>query len=107
MPYAFLVGAILCECAGTYFMKLSDGFSQILPSAACLGLYAVCFFLLSKALQGIELSFAYAAWGAGGIVLATLISTLVFKEPLNVMMIVGIVLCIAGVVIMRLFAEGA
>ena len=34
MPYAFLVGAILCECAGTYFMKLSDGFSQILPSAA-------------------------------------------------------------------------
>lgn len=45
--------------------------------------------------------------GAGGIVLATLISTLVFKEPLNAMMIVGIVLCIAGVVIMRLFAEGA
>lgn len=107
MPYAFLVGAILCECAGTYFMKLSDGFSQILPSAACLGFYAFCFFLLSKALQGIELSFAYAAWGAGGIVLATLISTLVFKEPLNAMMIVGIVLCIAGVVIMRLFAEGA
>ena len=55
MPYAFLVGAILCECAGTYFMKLSDGFSQILPSAACLGFYAFCFFLLSKALQGIEL----------------------------------------------------
>ena len=40
MPYAFLVGAILCECAGTYFMKLSDGFSQVLPSATCLGLYA-------------------------------------------------------------------
>ena len=60
--------AIIFECGGTYFMKVSDGFSHLWSSLACLVLYAACFIVFSKALQGIPLSVAYASWGALGII---------------------------------------
>lgn len=102
MHYLFLALAVVLECGGTYFMKLSDGFSQLWPSIGCLALYGFCFACFSKALQGIPLSVAYASWGALGIVLATAISTLAFKEPLNPLIVVGIAVCIAGVVMVNL-----
>lgn len=106
MHYLLLFAAIAMECGGTYFMKLSDGFSHLGFTAACLGLYVACFLCLSKALQGIQLSVAYATWCALGIVFATAISALAFKEPLGVMTIVGIVVCVAGVVIVNLSTAG-
>jgi len=102
MHYLFLTLAIVLECGGTFCMKISDGFSQIAPSIGCLLLYAGCFWAFSKALQGIPLSVAYASWGALGIVLATGISWLVFKEPLSPMIIAGIVICIVGVVLVNM-----
>ncbi len=105
MAYLFLLGAILAECGGTYMMKLSDGFSRLGPSAGCLGLYALCFFFLSKALSGMSLTVAYATWGALGIVLATTLSVLVFKEPINALTIVGIALCIGGVIMVNVFGS--
>ena len=66
--YGFLALAIIFECGGTYFMKVSDGFSHLWSSLACLVLYAACFIVFSKALQGIPLSVAYASWGALGII---------------------------------------
>lgn len=101
MFYLYLVLAIVLECGGTFCMKLSDGFSQVLPAVGCLVLYAGCFWAFSKALQGISLSVAYATWSALGIVLATGISYLVFKEALTPLVVVGIVICIIGVVLVN------
>ena len=100
--YGFLALAIIFECGGTYFMKVSDGFSHLWSSVACLVLYAACFFVFSKALQGITLSVAYASWGALGIVLATGISVILFHEQLNAMMVIGIIICIVGVILVNL-----
>ena len=100
--YFFLVLAILFECGGTYFMKVSDGFSHLWSSIACLSLYGACFFVFSKALKGIPLSVAYASWGALGIVLATAVSAVIFHEPINAMMIIGIIICIAGVILVNI-----
>ncbi len=102
MYYLYLTLAIVLECGGTYCMKLSDGFSQIVPSIACLLLYAGCFWTFSKALQGIPLSIAYASWGALGIILATGISYFVFKEPLTPMIVIGIIVCVVGVVLVNM-----
>lgn len=68
MPYVFLIAVILLEAGGTYCMKLADGFTVLLPSIGCLGLYSLCFWSFSKALTGVPLSAAYATWGALGIV---------------------------------------
>ncbi|MDU5965317.1 MAG: multidrug efflux SMR transporter [Actinomyces sp.] len=64
MYYLFLAVAVVFECGATFYMKLSDGFSQLGPSIGCLALYGLCFGFFSKALQGIPLSVAYASWGA-------------------------------------------
>lgn len=100
--YGFLALAIIFECTGTYFMKVSDGFSHLWPSVACLAFYAACFFVFSKALQGIPLSVAYASWGALGIILAAGISVILFHEQLNAMMVIGIIICIVGVILVNL-----
>lgn len=104
MYYLFLAAAVAFECGGTFCMKLSDGFSQLGPSIGCLALYGLCFAFFSKALQGIPLSVAYASWGALGIILATAISVFAFKEPLNAPMIAGIVMCVAGVLVVNIFS---
>lgn len=102
MYYLYLALAIVLECGGTFLMKLSDGFSQLWPSVGCLALYGLCFAVFSKALQGLPLSVAYASWGALGIVLATGISAVAFKEPLNALVVAGVVVCIVGVVMVNL-----
>lgn len=102
MPYLFLIFAIALECAGTALMKLSEGFSQLLPSIGCIAVYALCFFCLSKSLTGIPLAVAYATWGALGIVLATVISAIVFKEAINPTLLIGVGLCIAGTIVVNI-----
>lgn len=102
MHYLFLAAAILCECGGTLCMKLSNGFSALAPTAGCVVLYIACFAALSRALQGIPLSIAYATWGAAGIIVSTLLSVFLFKEPVSAMLIAGVVVCIAGVVMVNL-----
>jgi len=99
--YLFLAAAVALECGGTFCLKLSDGFSHLGPSIGCLALYNLCFVFFSKALQGIPLSVAYASWGALGIILATGISVLAFKEPVNAMIAVGIATCVVGVVLVN------
>ena len=105
MYYLFLVAAIVLECGGTFCMKLSEGFTSLWPSVGCIALYAACFVALAKALEGIALNVAYATWCGVGIILATCISTLVFKETLNLPIFIGIVLIVAGVVMVNYFGS--
>lgn len=105
MHYVFLITAILLECGGTFLMKLSNGFSELLPSIGCLALYAACFVALAKALEGIALNVAYATWCGVGIILATTISAAVFKETMNLPVFAGIALIVVGVVLVNYFGS--
>ena len=102
MHYLLLVAAIVLECAGTYLLKVSDGFTILAPTIGSLVLYAVCYWCFSKALNGITLSVAYATWGAVSVVLATLISVVAFHEPISTVEVVGIALATVGVVVVNL-----
>ena len=101
MPYVLLGIAIICECIGTYFMKLAEGFTHLLPTLLCLVFYGVCFWVFSKALENIPLSVAYASWSALGIILATAISVFMFHESANAMVIAGVAICVIGVILVN------
>jgi small multidrug resistance pump len=103
MAYVYLAGAIIGELIGTTFLKYSEGFTKAIPSIVSLLSYGICFFLFSKALKNVNLSIAYATWCGLGVVAATLISVIIFKEGINFAGVVGIVLVLAGVVILNLF----
>lgn len=63
-------------------------------------------FFLSLALKVIPLNAAYAIWSGLGMVATTVISVLIWKEKINGASVAGILLILAGVVILNLFGPG-
>lgn len=101
MHNLYLAIAIAGELVGTSFLKSTEGFTKLWPSLIVIAAYGICFFSFSKALYSINLSFAYALWSGLGIVVSTLVSVFVFKEGITPLSIFGILLILAGVVILN------
>jgi small multidrug resistance pump len=103
MPgWIYLALAIVLEVTGTTFMKLSCGFSRLLPSAFMMVFYLLSFSALTLALKQIPVSTAYAVWSGVGTALIAVIGFACFKETITLLKVAGIGLIIAGVVGLRL-----
>lgn len=98
MQWLFLLFTILFEVAGTTSLKLSQGFTRLLPSILVVVCYGVSFYLLSLTLKKIDVSIAYAIWSGLGTALVTIVGILWFKEPLTAIKIISIALIIFGVI---------
>lgn len=107
MEYLFLAIAIVGELVGTTFVKYSEGFTKLLPSAICVAAYCISFYSFSKALLNINLSIAYATWCGVGIVATTVISVLIFKQAISGWGALGIAFIIIGTVLVNLFGTPA
>jgi small multidrug resistance pump len=102
ISWILLAGAILFEVAGTTCLKISDGFSKLLPVVLMFIFYAASMYLLSIVLKKIEVGIAYAIWSGVGTATITLIGIVFFGEGMNIIKIGGILLVIAGVTILNL-----
>src|ERR671910_1230358 len=98
-----LILAILCEVVGTVALKASDGFARLGPNALVVIGYGLSFYLLALALKQIPLGVAYAIWSGLGTAGAVLAGILVWRESLSLAGIAGIVLIIAGVILLNLY----
>ena len=96
--WLILASAIVLEVAGTASMKLSEGFTKLVPSVLIFVFYAASFVALTFALKKIEVSIAYAVWSGAGTALIALIGILYFNESLTVLKVMSILLIIAGVI---------
>ncbi|MGV4413893.1 DMT family transporter [Chryseobacterium sp. T1] len=105
MKYLFLGLSIIFELMGSSCLKASNGFTKLVPSVVTVIAFICCFYFLSLALRSIPLSIAYAIWGGIGIVLTTVISVVVFKHALDIPAVIGIILIVAGVVVMNVFSN--
>ncbi|HDK3555945.1 TPA: quaternary ammonium compound efflux SMR transporter QacH [Staphylococcus aureus] len=105
MPYLYLILAIVGEVIGSAFLKSSEGFSKLYPTLATLISFIVCFYFLSKTMQHLPLNITYASWAGLGLVLTTIVSVLIFKEQINLISIISIVLIIVGVVLLNTFGS--
>lgn len=94
--YLFL--AIIFEISGTTCMKLSQGFTRLVPSLAMFILYGLCFTFLTISLKKIEVSVAYAIWSGVGTVSITLIGIILFKESSSLIKLISIALITIGVI---------
>ena len=102
MSWIFLAAAIFFEVAGTTFLKLSNGFSRLVPVIFMFVFYITSLSLLSLVLKKIEVGIAYAIWSGVGTATITLIGIVFFSESINILKIGGIILVIAGVTILNL-----
>ena len=107
MYWFYLALAIVFEVLGTTSMKLSEGFSKIVPSVAMMLFYILSLAALTMALKKIEMSVAYAIWAGVGTALITAIGLFLFKEELSLLKIVSILLIIAGVVGLHLSSQSS
>ena len=101
-----LGGAIVSEVSATLALRQAlnqPGFYVVVGIG-----YALAFILLSLTLKaGMPLGVAYGLWGALGVALTAVLSTLVFGEPITVLVALGIALIMAGVLLVEVGAQRA
>ena len=102
MSWFYLLLAIIFETFATTFLKMSNGFSVLMPSIGTVIGYVLCFFFLSYALKTIDMSVAYAIWGSLGILLISIIGMVFFHESVSVLKVASIALIIFGTAGLRL-----
>ena len=104
LAWLLLILAILLEVAGTTSMKLSDGFSRVVPSVLIYVFYAASFTVLPFAVQAIELSTAYAVWSGLGTTVTAIIGFVYFHDTVNKTKILALAAIICGCVVLN-FAD--
>ncbi|MFO7968085.1 MAG: multidrug efflux SMR transporter, partial [Archaeoglobaceae archaeon] len=98
MYWIYLVLAIILEVAGTTNMKLSQGFTNMVPSILIFVFYGFSFICLTLALKRIDVSVAYAIWAGLGTALIAAIGFIYFKEAVTGIKLISIALIVMGVV---------
>ncbi|MBG6247497.1 MULTISPECIES: SMR family transporter [Symbiopectobacterium] len=105
MTYLFLSLAIVAEVIATSALKLSDGFSRLMPSIITVIFYGVSFYCLSLTMRTLPTGIIYAIWSGVGIVLIATVSWLFYGQKLDLPVILGMLLIILGVIVINLFSK--
>jgi small multidrug resistance pump len=101
MIYVFLIVAIVAEVIATSALAKSDGFTRLLPSLISLAGYGLAFYLLSLVTRTVPIGIVYAIWSGAGIVLVAATGWLLFGQKLDLPAITGIMMIVAGVLIIN------
>ncbi len=95
--WALLSVAIALEVAGTTCMKLSHGFTNLVPSVLMFAFYGLAFTCNTFATKTLDLSITYAVWSGVGTVATAFIGIYFFKEPGTALKLISITLIFIGV----------
>ena len=98
MEWIMLLIAAVLEVTWAVFMKMSEGFTRMLPSVITAVGYIASAVFLALAMRKLPLGTAYAMWTGFGIMGTTILGVLLFKETMSLAQ-VGCVLMIAGGII--------
>ena len=98
MSLFYLFMAIILEVAGTICMKLSNGFTKVIPSILVIILYLLSIVSLTFALKKIDVTIAYAIWAGLGTALTVPLGLLWFKEPVTALKMISLGMIIIGVI---------
>ncbi len=105
VTWAALLGAIALEVAGTTMLQASQQFTRPWPTAGMAVCYGLAFYLLSIALRQMPVGIAYAIWSGLGVVLISVIGTVVFRQRLDLPAMVGLAMIVGGVMVINLFSK--
>lgn len=105
MIYVYLFAAIVLEVIATSAMAKSDGYTTLWPSVISLIGYGLAFYLLSLVTRTVPVGIVYAVWSGAGIVLVAFAGWLLFGQKLDLPAVVGLVMIVAGVLIINLLSK--
>ena len=106
-PWLILSLAILLEVCGTVCLKLSHGFSRLLPSIGVVCFYLASFAVIAQSLKTLEVGIAYAIWAGVGTALIAVVGILAFGESVTAFKILGLLMIIGGTFLLRMASAQA
>ena len=105
LGYLFLANGIIFGIASNSFAKISDGFTKLNPTIACLVFMCVCMYSLSKAMSVIPVGFTYATYGGLTITAIAVFGIIKYNQMPNIYGIIGIALIIIGVILLNTYGK--
>lgn len=101
MAWTLLLLAGLFEVLWAFYMKQSNGFSELIPTAiTILGMIASVV-LLALSMKSLPLGTAYAVWTGIGTIGAFIIGLLVLGEPAHPLRLMGAGFILTGLLMMK------
>ena len=101
--YLLIAGAL--EITWAVAMKMSNGFSVLMPSIIAGVGYIASAVFLALALKQLPLGTAYAMWTGMGIVGTTLLGVFLFHEKLSVPQVICVILIVVGIAGLKILAK--
>ena len=105
LGYIYLFFAIIFEVTGTLLLPVSKNFTKPIPSIIIIGLYIFSTYLMTFTLDYFPIGIVYAIWSAMGIAIVAIVSYFVYSQALQWQAIFGLILVIAGVILLNLFSS--
>ena len=97
-----LISAVGLDLGANICLKKSNGFTQKIYGIAALALVSLSFLCLAHLIRIMDLSIAYAMFGALGLILTTTVDARFFGLRIRPLGICGVATMIAGVVLIKL-----
>ena len=105
MHWILLLIAGIFEISWAVGLKISHGFSQLIPSIITVICMVLSFYFLALSLKNLPLGTAYAIWTGIGTIGTVLFGIILFKEPVTAMRLVCICLIISGITGLKLLTQ--
>lgn len=102
MVYLCIILSAFLDIGANIALGYSEGFKKKLWGVGAILLVLLAFSLLSFAVQrGIELSVAYASWGALGVIGTSVGGAIFFGQKFNILGYVGMILVVLAVILLN------
>ena len=103
--YAILVIAVILGTAANGFAKGAQGFTLFIPSLLTAVTIIGCMYTLSLVMKSIPVGITYASFAGLCIIATTFVGIFKFNQTPDLFTIIGLILIIAGVLIVNLLGK--
>ena len=103
--YIILIIAVALGTAANGFAKSAQGFTVLIPSIITAITIFLCMFTLSLVMKVIPVGITYASFAGLCIIATVLVGVFKFNQTPNFYTIIGLVLIIAGVLMVNLIGK--
>ena len=82
-------------------MKASEGFTSLGPTILAIVGYVFSLIFFGRCMRILPMGFAYALWVGLGMITASVIGVVLFKETLSVSVVIGLAVIAAGILVLN------
>ena len=105
--YVILIVAVVLGTAANGFAKGAQGFTILIPSILTAITIVGCMYTLSLVMKTIPVGITYASFAGLCIIATTIVGMYKFNQMPDIYTIVGLVLIVAGVLIVNLLGKAS